>query len=963
MDIEPNDRHEAIRHENEEPLPRLPTTEAMAPSNLLEETGHLSPFEKITHANPKVRADLFLKLAQELEATGQLADQELVQYLRTNGEMLMSESVVENQKLVLRISVRIEQLQNESLFMDISKKPFWYNFFDKYLSSTKAVIKDEAWKLFELLFERIDKQAFLNIAMEFLGKNNLKIMKLVLTIFNNKFEQFKGWCEVQGQAVALIDKLLLNPNPELRAAAQTLLKHLALMFSMDITKNMKNLKPAITEEIRTFLVSKGGSVTQAATRGNKQERGRSNKPLVDLYKVSEPVSIVGKFPSSWCDKVIATDKWSEKKSMMETFFKAADVPRLQTDDYFPIVNLAKILMKHSNMLVQICGIKTIGLLAKGLRAAFRPQIKANLETFISKFKDKKGPILEALHSAMCECFYCLSVEDIYEEVKIFNTQRNKDIRMNILRIAKNLFEFLVDQEATANTQKTFQTFIKNFGALLNIYYDDPDIEVRKYTNEVVLVIHDSWKDTNYWDQLLKVVEPKKIKVKERNERLDATPTKSEIYAEKALQRDVSPTGLNRSVLAKLAKSAEKKPKGPLVKANPKEVHFYSFKQTEILHEEASAYVLETFGDAFFRQPPLPAKEKAEAIKTMAVSVSEMDNMSLDQRFVTSVCGFLKKELKDFNEINPLLIKSTLELFEVLVQKVDNLEEVFGYFSMLLARKFSEPKFKSQLQSILAACKRKLPFHKMLHITLYSNDFLSNQKPKIEVLHICLEYFDNESSYIINDLNIILLAGFNNSNPAARTTAVALLKTVCPVVSASQIKEIVKGIENQTLSKQVSQEIQSLLVEEEVKPPTMINPFNVGLDEEEVEKKPKTIISIEEVNDNGMKKNTSDFAKKVNSSSMQDIVAGLIKPDWKTRKDSVDAYIRFIEHNTNLLSPMNVSETFERLSSKLKDSNRLVALSAVIGLKQLLDTHFAAFKAYHRTLISAFLEFLIDKNVL
>lgn len=961
MDIEPNDRQDALRQDGDEPLSRFPVSELAPPANLLEETEHLLPLEKITHINPKVRAELYQKLAEELESTGGLADQDLIQYIRTNSEMLMSETVVENQKLVLRLAMKVEQQQVEPLYMDISKKAFWYNFFDKYLGSTKAVIKDEVWRLFDLLFVRGDKQSILNIGLEFLSKNNLKIMKLVLTIFNNKFEQFEGWSEVSSQTVALIDKLLLNPNPELRSAAQTLLKHLALMFSMDITKNMKNLKPALTEEIRTFLLSKGSSVTQAVARGSKQERGRSNKPLVDLFKVSEPVSIVGKFSSNWCDKVMATDKWSEKKSMMEAFFKAADVPRLQTDDYYSIVNLAKILMKHSNMQVQICGIKTLGLLAKGLRSAFRPQIKSNLETFITRFKDKKGPILEALHNAMCECFHCLSVEDIYEELKIFNVQRNKDIRMNILRITKNLFDFLVDQEVNQNTQKTLQTFIKTFCALLNIYYDDPDIEVRKLTNDVVQGIQDCWRDSNYWDQVLKVIEPKKIKIKERTERLDATPIKSEILMERALQRDVSPTGLTRSVLAKLTKSAEKKPRGPIVKSNPKEIHFYSFKPYEILYEEASAYVHETFGNEVFEQLSSGAKIKADGVKGMAAAIKDLETMRIDQRFISSVCGYLKKELKDFNELNPLIIKSTLEFFEVLVQKVDNIEEVFGYFSMLLVRKFTEPKFKPQLQSILTACKSKLPFHKMLHITLYSNDFLSNQKPRIEVLYVCLEYFDSDSSYIIHDLNIVLLAGLNNSNPAARSTAVSLLKAVCPVVSASQIKEIVKGIENPNLAKQVCQEIQPLLVEEEVKP-TAINPFNMGLEEEEFEKKPKTVISIEEMSDNAMKKNPSDIVKKVNSNSLQDIVAGLIKPDWKTRKDSVDAYIRFIEHNPNIVSPMNISETFERLSSRLKDSNRLVALSAIIGFKQLLDGHFAAFKAYHRTLISSFLEFLTDKNV-
>jgi hypothetical protein len=943
---------------------------------LIEDFSSLPALEKITHINPKVRAHYYSVILEEIERQGYPNDTELSAYIRSNGDMLMAETIVENQKLVLRICFKIEQIPLLDFLLDLSKKSFWYNFFDKFLSSSKGAVKDEAWRLFEILFSRSDKMAFASLGIEFLSKNNLKINKLILSIFNNKFESFDNWQNIVSQITPIIDKLLLNPNPELRSGAIMLLKHLSFTFSLDITKSMKNLKPATIEDIRAFLISKGSSTNGSGViKGESSENIGRQKRGADLYKVSEPISIIAKFNDNWSEKVISLQKWLEKKEMIENFLKAADTPRLMTDNYSHIISLAKRLVADSNMQVQICGIRIFGALAKGLRQASRNYIRPNFSLLVSKFKDKKIAVLDALHSVITDCFYCLSVEEIYEEVKVFNTQRNKDIRINILRMAHNLFDYLTDREPTAET-KILQSFVRCFGEVLNIYYDDPDIDVRKMTNEKVLHIQEVWRDSALWEQMIKMVEPSKIKSRDR---LPATPSKSEIIPERIPDRNLSPMKVNKPQMSKITKSNEKRPHVQVTsgRSNSREVFFYSFKPNELTDEEAIANLRDIFGDDIIcRLESQNSKLKIEGFGDLTRAILEMDSIRVDQRMIVSLCTTLRKELKDFKEANVLLVKEAFCILDRTLEKVECVDELFGYFSMLMTRKLGEPKFKTMIQNSLRCFKGKLPFHKMVNILLYGNDFFRNPKIIGEWLLLFLEYFDSDSTYMFGDIKRLLTAGLNNSNQSTRTSAVSFSKVIAPFLSLTQVKELIGEIENQTLAKQLTTELVPLIDEKQSFKLKTGNLFQTGLDEEiepENNPKPKTKRDSSIVNgksetaqNNPQKKLSGEMSRRKSCQSLQsvqDITSGLTKPDWKTRKDAVEIYIRYLENNPSAFSAININETFQNLSLRLQDSSRPVAVIAISGIRQLLDTHFTQLKPYHRILVNTFLEYLSDKNVI
>ena len=136
MDIE-QDLNSHTNNENPDTLSNY--TDAMTEpvqSTIPEDFDSLPALEKITHVSPKVRAHFYTKILEEIEREGEIGDPELTGYIRSNGDMLMAETIVENQKLILRLCFKIEQVPLTECFVDLSKKSFWYNFLDKFLSSS-----------------------------------------------------------------------------------------------------------------------------------------------------------------------------------------------------------------------------------------------------------------------------------------------------------------------------------------------------------------------------------------------------------------------------------------------------------------------------------------------------------------------------------------------------------------------------------------------------------------------------------------------------------------------------------------------------------------------------------------------------------------------------------------------------------------------------------------------------------
>ena len=118
--------------------------------------------------------------------------------------------------------------------------------------------------------------------------------------------------------------------------------------------------------------------------------------------------------------------------MLDEFIKAANVPKLASNGYQPLVPMIKRLINDSNFNVVLSAIKLTCALAKGLRKNFTSSAK-NLSTpILQKFKEKKTLLLEEIHNCMEQFFYCITPEDIIEDLKEALNDKNPVFKINIL---------------------------------------------------------------------------------------------------------------------------------------------------------------------------------------------------------------------------------------------------------------------------------------------------------------------------------------------------------------------------------------------------------------------------------------------------------------------------------------------------------------------------------------------------
>ena len=111
--------------------------------------------------------------------------------------------------------------------------------------------------------------------------------------------------------------------------------------------------------------------------------------VVDAFDIAAPVDILSKFNTDWIVAAAALVKWNERVEKMNEIQTAANVPKLAKGSYAELFDYLLKECKHANVNVQQAGVKTIGLLAKGLRQDFAKEAKAAVPIIMPKFKERK----------------------------------------------------------------------------------------------------------------------------------------------------------------------------------------------------------------------------------------------------------------------------------------------------------------------------------------------------------------------------------------------------------------------------------------------------------------------------------------------------------------------------------------------------------------------------------------------
>jgi cytoskeleton-associated protein 5 len=188
-----------------------------------------------------------------------------------------------------------------------------------------------------------------------------------------------------------------------------------------IEGKIQKLKKEQQEEILKFVDAIPEGTVMRPLRGSATEDAVSLKDLKDFdaYDHVEAVDALNKYNESWCDKVLALEKWIEKKDALELLLKSVSVTKIHPNpnNLYPIVQMLKKLINHSNVAIQLVAIKIAGYMAGGLRKNFTHSCKIILTPMMQKLKDKKQQVIDEVNGAIKRFFYVLTLDDLMDDIK------------------------------------------------------------------------------------------------------------------------------------------------------------------------------------------------------------------------------------------------------------------------------------------------------------------------------------------------------------------------------------------------------------------------------------------------------------------------------------------------------------------------------------------------------------------
>ena len=95
----------------------------------------------------------------------------------------------------------------------------------------------------------------------------------------------------------------------------------------------------------------------------------------DAFDLAQEVDILPKYQDAWTSGVLELKKWAEKKEKLDQLNEDAKTPRIKPGNTVPLVACLLKLITDTNINVSSAAVKSVGLLAAGLRGEFAAAAK------------------------------------------------------------------------------------------------------------------------------------------------------------------------------------------------------------------------------------------------------------------------------------------------------------------------------------------------------------------------------------------------------------------------------------------------------------------------------------------------------------------------------------------------------------------------------------------------------------
>ncbi|UXI18550.1 hypothetical protein NH340_JMT04493 [Sarcoptes scabiei] len=368
----------------------------------------------------------------------------------------------------------------------------------KCLTATRAKTKELANEIVLMCVE-IDKQdAVVEELVKALDQKNPKnvaatiaILRKCLNLFGSKVISIKP-------IISHLPKLLEDRDHNVREETKQLTIEIYRWIKDALMPQLNSLKPILLQELQVefekFKDLKPHPERLLRSQQQKQEcvvdsvgntetinqKEEEIEEEIDPFDLLEPVDIFVKLPNDFFT-LIEAKKWTERKDGLEKLQQILEAnPKLVGNaDYGELVKqLKKIISKDSNIVVATIAIKSMGLLANGLRKNFQNHANSSVPILLEKFKEKKAVVVQALREAIDAIYTTTFLEAIQEDLVASLDNKNPSIRGETAL-------FLARSFAKTNPSTINKKLLKTLTTSLLKTLSDSDATVRESSAEAL----------------------------------------------------------------------------------------------------------------------------------------------------------------------------------------------------------------------------------------------------------------------------------------------------------------------------------------------------------------------------------------------------------------------------------------------------------------------------------------------
>jgi len=888
--------------------------------------------QKMAHKSAKVKMAGLEQLGETFE---QISEQTIKEELYAGILESVASPLPTLQKAALDMLLRIVEKKNTGRWVDC--KELMKQLTDKVLVAPKPAIKKPLVDLVAAVHKKLGKDAFFEACKDNFSTKVAKARAGLLKLFSDllgmfgikEFPALKYWDQFIKDAE--------NTNPAVKKEFVSYSVDIYRWIGDGFSAKLASLKKSVSDEITRLYEDKKNSNEgkqllpsleeyQAAYMRASEESGGKPKSTQgndqDAYDLFDPVDIYKNYGEKWTEKVLAQEKWIEKKTLLDEFITVAEKNPKHTGSYSHLIQLAKRLLDDPNMAVQVCAVKMLTAMCKGLRKEMARDGKRVIGLLLPRLKERKKLAEESIE-CLKQTAYFISPQDCGEEIESLLQQKNNPLKLNILEWL-NWFASREDKSKLASLVSAFKN---SLGKLI----EDGALEVRDSNLMLLKTLSERLGKENCGD-LGKLID------KLPKTQLDKLTCMNENTTRSAISQS-GPSPRNSYSRSSTMPLASKKmdaentqtsslgfSKPPIKGSNTQpgdKGGSGGFAEVRLdINTDAAIGTLSNKGitiEEWRASDKLQWKAKIEYFNKLCSAVGAQGS----QAELEALAVLFVASLKNFKEANPNLLKEFLILLEGLfTNSQDSLSPKFIYsFAWFLVEKYGDPKFIEKENKIMDVLSSKNKQWLMLSLCEVISS--KNPAPKVhsQLLTLLGELVKKEHKLAPKkELLACAKEACASSNAAVREEGGNLVCTLYQYFGEMVRKTVCE------LNPQIKKNLESKL--------DKIQPM------------------ASEPDENQPRKDVSQQLAK--------IIPQLSDSKWLTRKDAL-VEVGKIMKMAGKISLKGLSDFGGILKQRLVDSNQTVSREALSVLRPYIKALGVEFKGQSRTLMPLVIPFLIDKT--